>query len=33
MPLNTVFDLIYFFIADLLDLVLWFIYSLPYGYF
>jgi hypothetical protein len=33
MPLNSIFDAIYFFIADLLDLVLWFVYSLPSGYF
>ena len=33
MSLNSIFDAIYYFIADLLDLVLWFVYSLPFDYF
>ena len=28
--LNGVFDAVYYFIADLMDLVLWFLYNLPY---
>lgn len=33
MSLFTVLDALYFFIADLLDLFLWFFYTLPVGVF
>ena len=33
MSLYNVLDALYYFIADILDLVLWFLWNLPYGVF